>query len=781
MWNKFGTFIIRNRFYCLIAIGLITLGFGYFASKVQLTYDFAKVIPADDPDFLDYQKFKATFGEDGNVLVIGVQSKNIFKVDFFNDWYKLSNDIEAIDGVEKVVSISKIYTLEKNDILKKIQLRPVLSKPITTQSELDSFKNVVLNLRFYKGLIYNPENNVTLIAVTLNKAKLDSKDRIALVQQIEKISNAFGEKNVCEMHFSALPYVRTLISSKVADEIKIFIYLSIFMTALFIFIFFRFISAVIFSIIVVLIGVISTLGTIALFGFKISLLTSIIPPLMVIVGVQNCIYLLNVYHQEFSKHGNKMLAIIRLISKNGLALFLTNVTTAIGFCVFSFSGSALLDQFSIVSGINIMLIYLISLVFIPIMYSYLPPPKAKHIKHLNSKRLNKILTYCNFLIYNKRKYIYFTTISLVLLSIWGATKVDNLGYVVDDLPKHNKVYKDLKFFETHFKGTLPYEIQIDTRKKDGIKEYSTLQKINRLQKELAEVPEFSKSISVVDFLKFANQSMNGGDSLYYIIPNVLDISELLNYLPKKEGNTNLLKSMVDSNFQLARITIAMNDVGSQKIKTLNNQITQKIDSIFPKDKYDVKLTGTSIIFLKGNDYLINNLLSSVFWALLLNSFMMIFLFSSWRMMLISLLPNIIPLAMTIGIMGFFNIRLKPSTIIIFSIAYGIVVDFTIHYLAKYRHSLKKHDWNMKVAIPESLAEAGPSIVYTAVALFGGFIIFAASDFGGTIALGILTSLALLFGMLMNLILLPALLLSLEKSINAKKEFENVIVDVDPED
>jgi uncharacterized protein len=503
--------------------------------------------------------------------------------------------------------------------------------------------------------------------------------------------------------------------------------------------------------------------------------------LMVIIGIQNCIYLLNVYHQEYTKHRNKIKALTRLISKNGLPLFLTNVTTAVGFVVFSFSGSAMLDQFSVVSGIIIMLVYIISLVFIPIVYSYLPPPKPKHIKHLDSVRLNKVMDYCNYLIYNRRKTIYAITLVLLALSIWGSFKVKNLGYVVDDLPEKDAVYQDLKFFERTMKGTLPFEIRIDTRANGGIKDYATLQKINRLEKELHKYPEFSKPMSVVDLLKFANQGMNNGDERYFMVPNVVDISNIVDYLPKQQSSMNIMKSMVDSNFRLARISVQMADIGSQKMKVLTQSVQNKIDSIFPKADYDVKVTGTSAIFLKGNDYLIDNLIQSMISALVIISIMMAFLFFSWRMVLISLIPNLIPLIMTFGVMGFCGIRLKPSTIIIFSIAYGIVVDFTIHYLAKYRHALKKHNWDMKIAIPESLIEAGPSIIYTAVALFAGFIIFAASNFGGTVALGFLTSLSLIFGMLMNLLLLPSILLSLEKSINAKKELGTTLIEIDPED
>ncbi len=782
MWERLGIFIINNRLWLLISLGLLTAGAVYEASKVQLTYDFAKVVPKDDPDLQAYDKFKGMFGEDGNILVVGVESKDIFKKDFFNSWYDLTTKIEQINGIEKIVSLANIYTLVKNEELHKFDSVRLITGPLDSQAEVDSFKHTLEGLPFYKGLLYNPETNVTLLLITLRKDKLDSKERIPLVQSIEDECTAFGAKFGTTFHYSGLPYVRTIYSSKVAGEVRIFTYISILVTALFIFIFFRFFSAVLFSLIVVTISVVCTLGSIHLFGYRITLLTGILPPLMVIIGVQNCIYLLNVYHQEFRAHGNKMLAIIRLISKNGLPLFLTNITTAVGFCVFSFSGSDILDQFSIISGINIMLVYVVSLVFIPIVYSYLPPPRLSHTKHLDAVRLNKVLMLCNDWVHNHRKAIYAVTIILCIVSLYGSFKIRSLGYVVDDLPQQDKVYTDLKFFEKNFRGILPYEIRIDTKREGGVKDLVTLQKMNRLQKELAQFPELSKAVSVLDILKFANQGYNGGDPKYYIIPGALDIPDIMSYMPKRStGGKNLLKSMVDSTYRYARISIQVADVGSEEMKNVNIRAQAKIDEIFPHDQYEVTLTGTSLIFLKGNDYLVKNLLQSMIAALILISLMMALLFFSWKMVLISLVPNIVPLLMTLGIMGFFDIRLKPSTIIIFSIAYGIVVDFTIHYLAKYRHSLKLHDWDMKRAIPESLMTAGPSIIYTAVALFFGFIIFAASDFGGTIALGILTSLSLIFGMLMNLLLLPSLLLSLEKSINARKEFAKSGINIDAED
>lgn len=781
MWQKISSFTLRNRLRLLLALIALVTFFLFFALRVKLTYDFAKVVPTDDPDYVDYMAFKQTFGEDGNILAIGFQTDRLFEKDFFNHFLHLNQTLKNIDGVERIVSPAELYQLSMNEDSDKLQLLKLTENMLNTQGEADSLRMKLKQLPFYNSLIYNDSSNVALIAITLQKQKLDSKERIALVQQIEETCEQFGKHNDVEMHYSGLPYVRTIYSSKVADEIKIFTYLAILITALFIFIFFRFYSAVLYSLIVVLMGVICTLGSIELFGFRITLLTGLIPPLIVIIGIQNCIYLLNVYHQEFRAHGNKMLGIIRLISKNGLPLFLTNFTTAIGFLVFSFSGSVILDQFAWIAGFNLMLIYVISLVFIPIVYSYLPPPTEKQVKHLDSVRLNKIMDICYEWVHNKRRWIYSGVLVVIAISLLGATKVRTLGYVIDDLPVHDKVYTDLKFFEHHLKGVLPYEIVIDTKKINGVKDLVTLQKINRLQKELATFPEFSKSVSLVDFIKFANQGYNNGDVRYYLIPGALEIEDMMRALPKNQtAGGGLLKSMVDSTYRQARISVQMADIGSVEMKRLNRDVHNKLNEIFPEDKYDTRITGTSLIFLKGNDYMVKNLLTSMTAALIIISLMMAVLFFSWKMVLIALLPNIIPLLMTLGIMGYFDIRLKPSTIIIFSVAYGIVVDFTIHYLAKYRNSLKKHDWNMSQAIPASMREAGPSIIYTAVALFFGFIIFAASDFGGTIALGVLTSLALLFGMLMNLLLLPSLLLSLEKAINSKKELQNALVQMEPE-
>jgi uncharacterized protein len=781
MWEKFASFVLRYRVWCLIFMGAFALTMGYLASKAQLSYEFAKIVPVNDSDYVDYMSFKQKFGEDGNVLVIGVQSKDIYDLDFFNAWYDLSNDIERIDGVQKIVSLPKLYTLVKNDSMHRFDVQLLLKEKPQSQDEVDSLKTVIEGLKFYEGLIYNPQTNVTLMAITLKKTKLDSKERIQLVKDIQNKAEAFGQEFHTRLHFSGLPYIRTVYSTKVAKELRMFTLLAMLVTAIMMLLFFRSFGAMFFSMIVVVICVMATMAIIYILDYRITLLLGLIPPLIVVTSIQNCIYLLNVYHFEYRKLKNKMKAMTRVLTKIGLASFLTNLTTAVGFGVFSFSGSVVLDEFSIVSSIAIMVSFVVSMVVIPAVFSMLPDPTYRQTKHLENKLLQKFVDMISRWVFTRRKVIYMITGLIVIISGIGIFQVRSIGYMLDDIPKRDPLYEDLIFFEQHFKGVMPFEISIDTKKKRGVHRVSTLHKIEELQELLDTYPEFSRSLSIADMIKFSNQAFYRGNPSRYVLPNEQEKSFILSYVNKSKGNNDLTRSLMDSNAQVARVSVQMADVGSVDIERIKKGLRPKLDSIFDKEDYDVKMTGTSVIFLKGNDYLVDNLTTSMIWALVLISLLMAALFFSWKMVLISLVPNLIPLVMVLGVMGYAGIPLKTSTILIFSIAYGIVVDLTIHFLAKYRHELRKHNWVISDSVGYSMHESGVSMIYTTVILFFGFIIFAASSFGGTVALGVLTSLALIIGLFTNLLLLPSLLLSLDKAMNAKKELGTTLIDIEEED
>ena len=736
MWNKLARFILRNR---LLLIGVIALLTGYMAFQayqVKLSYEFARVLPEQDSSYQAYVKFKQKFGEDGSVMVIGFSDPNLFTLKKFNEWYDLNQEIRQMDGIEEVVSMARIYKLQRNDSLMIFDLTMVVQHKPGTQAELDSIKKTIYALPFYNGLIINKKTNTTLMAVTFDKKKLNTKNRIAIVHDIKNKAKLFGQRNHIPIHISGLPYIRTAITEKVSNEMILFLVLAIIVTGFILWIFFRSFQVVFFSIVVVAIGVVWSVGTISLLGYTITMLTGLIPPLIIVIGVPNSIFLLNKYQQEIKKHQNKIKALARTIEKVGVTTFLANLTTSIGFGVFYFTKSAILVEFGQVAAINVMATYAISLIFIPVVFSYLPAPSVKQTKHLKNKIIHYILDKIDFWVHHHRKIIYGTLAAILLISLLGITQIKPLGYVVDDLPKTDPIYADMKFFEQHFKGVLPFEVTIDAGKPGGALTLGTLGKINAAQKIFLSYPEFSKPISIVEALKFSNQAYGKK----YVFPDAIRLSELAAYTGAEKEKTKMFKSFLDSSRQQTRISVQMADAGTIRSAEIINELKPKMDSVFNsgEQKYKINFTGNSLI---------------------------------------SILPSLIPLVITAGLMGFFDIHLKPSTILIFSIAFGIASDGTIYFLTKYRQELKHHNWSISKTVSMTIKETGVSMIYTAIILFFGFGIFAASDFGGTAALGILISITLLIGMCSNLILLPALLISLEKKLTTKAFLQDSLIEI----
>ena len=779
MWKFLANKILRNRIAFIVILLLLTVFMAYKALNIKLSYEFIRVLPATDPAYVEYENFKQKFGEDGSVMVIGFADSTIFQIEKFNSWFLLSEKIRKMNGIQNVLSIGDLYDVVRNDSLQKFDFVRLVKTLPQRQSEIDSIRDRIYQLPFYDGLILNHETHANVMAITFRKKDLDSKHRIDIVNEIKKEADAFGRLHNIKLHYSGMPYIRTAVMEKVSHELKLFLILAVVITAFILWMFFRTISSVVFSILVVAIGVVWSMGSIELFNYKITILTALIPPLIMVIGVPNCIFLINKYHSEYARHGNRIKALARMISTVGISLFLANITTAIGFGVLVFTNSSFLTQFGAIAALNVMVTYFITLIFIPIILSFLPPPSVRQMRHLEGKRMRKILEWVDFIVHHKRKQIYVAIVSLTLLAIYGMTKIDVTGYVVDDLPRKNPVYTDMHFFEQNFKGVLPFEIFIDTKKPNGVFDNNgrVLYKMKALQKQLENYPELSKALSITEALKFSYQAYRGGEPKYYVLPGISELKSLNDYTSTVKGNENRLKSFIDSTHQYTRISMQMADVGSKKIKTLLADIQPKVDSIFDSSQYHVKLTGHSLMFLKGNDYLLYNLYESLIIEILLITIVGMALFRSIGIILLSKLPCLIPLVITAGIMGFFDIRFKPSTILIFSIAFGISSDGTIYFLSKYRQELKQNKRSISDAISVTIMDTGFSMIYTAVILFFGFSIFAASDFGGTAALGLLISITLLVAMITNLILLPSLLLSINKWVSRKEIISEPLIEL----
>jgi predicted RND superfamily exporter protein len=780
MWKYFSGLLLRNKAAFTTVVLILTAFMVYETSRVELSYDFAQILPDDDSTYIEYQSFKKHFGEDGNVMVMGFEDKNLFQYQKFNDWYELSKTIKNIQGIKDLMSVPTIYKFVKNDSLQKFEFVPLIQKPIKNQQDVDSIKADFLALPFYEGIIYNKETGANVMAITFTKKDLNSKRRLEIVAEIKVLAEVFAKKHHIEMHYSGMPYIRSQVMTKVSHEMTLFLILAIIVTAIILWVFFRSGSVVFFSLIITAVGVLWSTGIMFMLGYKITILTGLLPPLIMVIGLPNCIFLINKYQSEFVAHGNKIKAITRSIETIGVTLFLANITTAIGFGVLYFTKSLMLVEFGVVASISVMATYFITLILVPVILHALPTPKEKHTKHQDGKIITKALDIVDHLVQKRRMAIYITTTAITALCFWGMTFIDMNGYVVDDLPKKDPIYTDLHFFEQNFNGVLPFEIAVDTKKENGLFENNAkaLYKIKAMQKMLEDYPMFSKPLSVVEAIKFSYQAYNEGNPKYYKFPGVSDLKTLSEYSGSLKGQNNKLAKFIDSTKQTTRISYQVADIGSKKMKELMKIIRPKIDSIFSPQEYHVSLTGHSLVFLKNNDYLLSNLLESLLIEIILIAIVGIALFRSVRIIVLSKLPCLIPLVITAGIMGFLDIRFKPSTILIFSIAFGISSDGTIYFLTKYRQELKKHNAGAAAAISAAIKDTGLSMVYTSIILFSGFSIFSASSFGGTVALGVLVSLTLLISMFTNIILLPAILLSIHKKSMKKEIIEEPLIDIE---
>ncbi len=803
MWYRTGKFILQYRIPLLLILIVATAIMGWQASRVQLSYEFSKAIPTDNPRYQEYLAFKEKFGEDGSVLVIGVEDARFFDKMHFDAYRQMMADIKKVPGVEGLMSVPSAIHLYKSDTTEALLSVPLFDSTVQTQADIDSARFLFENLLFYRGLLHNPATHAYLAGATINKQVLASKDRTRVVNQIVEVTRAYTAHTHVQVHLSGLPLIRTQIADRIKNEMNYFLLGSLALATITLILFFRSASATILSLVVVLFGVVWALGTMHLLGYKITLLNALIPPLMIVIGIPNCIYFLNKYHMSWEelaagapggltatqRQELKREALLNMVGKMGIVTLFCNIAAAVGFAVFALTESALLKEFGIVAGINIMVIFVISLILIPAILSYLEPPRERHTRYLRNKFLENLLVRVEYWVLQRRKLVYAITVAVLVASVAGMLQLKAVGYIVDDLPKSDRIYTDLKWFEKNFGGVMPLEIVVDAGKKGAItRNLKTIVKMDELAEYLHQYPEVARPLSLVEGLKFAKQAYYDGDSLSYMVPNEFDMAFLAPYLRGNGGGdtssqlAKLTKTFIDSNKQEARISVNMADVGTVRLASLLDSFRLKADTIFnlaslepanpdsPDGRqvavfdstYKIHFTGSSVTYLEGSRFIINGLKESIFWAFLLIALTMLYLFRSVRILLCSLIPNIIPLLVTAGVMGWAGVALKPSTVLVFSVALGIAIDVTIRFLVNYKQELPAHHNNILATTTSTIRHTGISIIYTSLVLVAGFVIFMFSGFGGTFALGWLTSFTLLVATLTNLVFLPVIMLALLK-------------------
>ena len=780
-WSAVARFILRNRLLIVLAIVAATVFFALQWKYMRFTYTEANLLPDDHPYNKEYLHFLDTFGEEGNLIVLGVKDSALFSPKNFEAWTTLSQQIGSFEEVELSLSLGDLKKLQKREDTTAFQLVPFIKDTLLDQEKLNRYQyELFYKMPFYEGLVYSPNRESIRTAIYLRKDIVNTAARRDfIIKDLIPLIEHFEAETGIKVHTSGMPYIRTLNSQNIIDEIGLFIGAALLITSFIFFFFFRSFRATFISMITVIVGVMWSFGVLGLLHYEITVLTALIPPLIIVIGIPNCIFLINKYQQEIQRHGNQAKSLQRVITKVGNATLMTNVTTASGFATFILTNSKLLKEFGIVASINILAIFLLSLFIIPIVYSYMAIPKYKHLKHLNKQWISGFVNWMERMVREHRISIYVITIAMLCTSIIGIYNIKLSGSFIEDMPQEKPFTQDIKFFEKEYEGIMPMEILIDTKRKKGVMNLATLKRMEELQNFMNEIPELSKPLSVVSLVKYSKQAYYNDNPEYYQLPNGQERTFILSYAKNSAKDTNLLSSYVDSTGQYARITTFIKDTQTERFDRIEEDLRNKASKIFPKDRYNFSITGKAYVFEKGTKYLVNNLMLSLSLAILLIALFMAWMFRSVKMILISLVPNLLPLLITAGLMGFTGIPIKPSTILVFSIAFGISVDDTIHFLAKYRQELMANDWKIKKSVYAALKETGVSMFYTSIVLFFGFSVFIISDFGGTKALGALVSTTLLFAMLANLLLLPSLLLSLERNIANKQTLRKPAIQILP--
>ena len=769
-WGTVANLILRNRILILITIGVVTLFLASQWKNMRFTFTEANLLPDTHPENLQYEDFIKTFGEEGNLIVIALKDDDFFTEKIFLEWIALNDKINEFSEIDFTLSTNNVQSLIKDETQKKFFLQNLLPNKKIDSVKLEKFKqNLILELPFYKNILYSINGKSIRTAIYMDKDIVNTSQRKDFIYQtFIPLINSFEERTGLDVRVSGMPYIRTLNAQNIVDEIGIFVVSAILLTSFIFFLFFRSFRATFISMFVVIIGVMWAFGILGWMGYEITILTALIPPLIIVIGIPNCIFLINKYQQEVAKHGNKVKSLQRVIMKIGNATLMTNLTTASGFATFILTDSKILKEFGTVASINIIAIFLLSLLIIPIVYSFMNSPNKKHLQHLNNNYVNKFVMWMEDKVKYKRINVFIISIISLMFGIIGIYQINISGSIIEDMPKKSAFFKDILFFDEEFNGIVPIEVIIDTKRKGGVNRLSTIKRIDRLEKYIEDIPELSTALSTVRGIKFIKQAYYNGNPNYFNLPSTQENRFIARYLKNMNDSGDLMQNYVDSTAQFSRVTTFMKDIKTERIEEIEKELLKEIDKIFPTERYNVNLTGKPLLYLKGTHYLIRNLIISLSLAILLIAIFMAYMFRSFKMIVISLIPNLLPLIITAGVMGFTGIPLKPSTILVFSIAFGISVDDTIHFLAKYRQELIENNWKIKPAVYSSLRETAISMFYTSIVLFFGFAVFMSSNFGGTVALGGLVSVTLLFAMLANLILLPSLLISLEDKVSNEK-------------
>lgn len=751
-WSRAALWILDhpNPIGIVIAVVTVVLALAMFQLETDHT---AGSFVSDEEEFVrEFQETSEVFGRSETILYVVFHETNPYDRSFLQRLDSLTSYISGLRGVQNVLSLSNMPHLIRRG--SDLVTSTVYDRGLTTEELRGRFEQ----LPFLEGLLLSDDGSATVMMVRIDPAFNATPERVDLVDRIE----AVAEEMPGAASLAGFPYLRTQYAKRVEREAPLFTVLALFISLFFLYITFRAWRAVVIPTLIVVLGIVWTFGLMAIFGQKMNIVTAVLPALIVIIGMANAIHLSTKFFDQYAALQDRKKAVVETVRTVGLATFLTCLTTAIGFAVLLLSGNRLLMGFGGFAAVGIMILYVLSVTIIPITYVRFRPPR---------ENVTSLATHDRFADYFDAKARVTQRFSgvfvamagiLVAVCLVGVTQISTDIFVFSDFYEDDPLRRNLAVFEEEFGGVLPMEVVVESERNGRFKSLGSMRRIENLQETLATFEPVGTAVSAVDLVKMGNQAYFGGHPAAYRLPSNYELPFLQDALGQFLGSrsdSSLVEKLplfVDSTFSKTRIYLGVKDIGTERMNELADSIQTLASNTFSGDEYDVIVTGTAILSTRSGESLVRNLIVSLSAALAIISVLMAILFRSRTLTFISLAPNVIPLLIVGGAMGFAGITLKPSTALIFSLAFGIAVDDTIHFLAKYRifrdEGLARDD-----AILQTLRDTGKAILFTSLILMSGFLVFTLSSFGGTVNMGALTALTLAVALLANLFLLPALL------------------------
>lgn len=737
--------------YIIIIIGLLTIVFGYFASTLKFDYDFEKFFPSDDKDLEYYNSYRERFENDNDFILIGIENEEgILTSDFLKSIDSFSKEISQLKSVVRVVSPTNVESIVIGPL--GLNRNPILD--VNTLNKLQDSLKVYTHPELVGSLFSESGKAVSIFVKYENKIGKEAADSSLIA--IKQIAESF---DFDEIHYAGKSVAEKYYIEMMNWELIIFVSASAVLIIFFLYFSYRSIWGIVLPLTVVLLSVFWCMGVMGLLNKPIDLMTVLLPTIMFIVGISDVIHIISKYLEEIRNGVEKKKALNITIKEIGVATFLTSVTTSIGFLTLLTSSIVTVREFGLYTAIGVVLAFIISFTFLPAVLIHRPIPKIVE-KAGNRIFWNRFLGGLFLYVIRNSKKILLSGFVVTVFFIGGITLIEVNAKIIDEVNEGDPLREDFVFFEKEFSGVRPFELNIEVINSQSVFDENVLKELLKIETYLENQFGVGQIVSPLTLVRNLNMSLHGANYEFYTLPE-RQSRRFKKYLADVLESDDLSK-MVTKDLKQARLTGKIGDIGSKEFRLNENQF-----SLFLSEKIDSKLikvtnTGSARLIDKSNTYLSKNMLTGLSIAFVLIALIMGLLFRSFKMTFLSLIPNVIPLIMIAGIIGFIGIDLNISISIIFTIAFGIAVDDTIHFLTKFKIELNKGK-SVPYALKRTFLSTGKAIIVTSFILMGGFLTLMYSSFNGTFYTGLFISLTLLFAVVSDLLLIPSLFLLLYKN------------------